>query len=220
MKLKVILTGATGMVGEGVLHECLSHPDVDRVLVISRKPCGLIHPKLEEIIHADFFNLTTIENQLSGFNVCFFCLGISSIGKKEDEYTTSTYMLTMYFARMVLKQNPGMIFCYISGTGTDSSEKGKMMWARVKGKTENDLIKLSFKNVYAFRPGYLHPTKGLKNTLRAYNYFSWLFPIVRLIFPGYVTTLKQLGLAMINVILYGYNEKVLEVKDIIELAQK
>ena len=144
-KLNVILTGATGMVGEGVLHECLQHEDVQAVLVINRKPCGVSHSKLKEIIHTDFFNLSAIQNQLAGYNTCLFCLGVSSVGMKEPEYYRMTYTLTMNFAETVLRQNPEMVFCYISGAGTDTSEKGRMMWARVKGKTENDLMRLAFK---------------------------------------------------------------------------
>ncbi len=150
-KIKTIITGATGMVGEGVLHECLLHPDVESILVINRKPCGVTHPKLTEIIHADFFDLSVIESQVSGYNACFFCAGVSSVGMKELEYTKVTYDLTMGFAKTLSRLNTEMTFCYVSGAGTDGTEKGKMMWARVKGKTENDLIKLQFKAAYNFR---------------------------------------------------------------------
>ena len=165
MKINVILTGATGMVGEGVLHECLINSEVEKILVIGRKSCGVINPKLEEIIHTDFKNLSPIENQLANYNACFFCSGVSSIGKSESEYFELTYTLTLNFAKSLSKVNPDMIFCYISGAATDSSEKGRTMWARVKGKTENDLMKLQFKKVYNFRPGYMQPTKGLKKNL-------------------------------------------------------
>ncbi|HEX4371864.1 MAG TPA: NAD-dependent epimerase/dehydratase family protein [Puia sp.] len=216
--IKAIITGATGMVGEGVLHECLLHPQVESVLVINRKPCGVVHPKLKEIIHNDFFDLSSIEDQLAGYNACFFCLGVSSIGMKEPEYFKLTYSLTMHVAETLSKLNPEMTFCYISGKSTDSTEKGKMMWARVKGKTENDLFKLPFKEVYAFRPGYMHPTKGLKNTLKSYKYITWMYPFFRAVFPRSVSTLKELGLAMINGAIYGYDKKILEVKDIKALA--
>jgi uncharacterized protein YbjT (DUF2867 family) len=156
--LRAIITGATGMVGEGVLHECLQHPAVEAVLVINRKPCGVVHPKLKEIIHPDFFDLSGIQQQLKGYNACFFCLGVSSIGMKEPEYHRLTYTLTLNFAETLSKLNRDTTFCYVSGGGTDSSEKGRSMWARVKGKTENDLMKLPFKQVFAFRPGYMHPT--------------------------------------------------------------
>jgi len=218
--ITAILTGATGMVGEGVLHECLQHDDVAAVLVINRKPCGVSHPKLKEIIHADFFNLSAIEIQLAGYNTCFFCLGVSSIGMKEPEYYRMTYTLTMNFAEKVLKQNPGMTFCYISGANTDSSEKGRMMWARVKGKTENDLMRLFLKKTYNFRPGIIEPTKGLKNTLKFYKYLGWLIPVIRLIKRGSIVSLKQLGLAMINASSKGYEKQVLEVKDIIALSKR
>jgi hypothetical protein len=220
MKIKAILTGATGMVGEGVLHECLQHEDVEQVLVIGRRPCGITHPKLKEIIHPDFYYFAAIENQLTGYNACFFCLGVSSVGMKEAEFYKLTYLLTMNFATTLVNRNPGMIFCYISGASTDSSEKGRMMWARVKGKTENDLMKLPFKKVYNFRPGIIQPTKGLKNTLSYYKYFGWLLPVIRLLAPNYISSLKQLGLAMINAATKGYEKQILEVKDIIALAKK
>ncbi|HSZ85293.1 MAG TPA: NAD-dependent epimerase/dehydratase family protein [Puia sp.] len=219
-KIRAIITGATGMVGEGVLHECLLHPQVESVLVINRKPCGIVHPKLKEIIHNNFFDLSSIENQLAGYNACFFCLGVSSVGMKEPEYYKLTYTLTMHVAETLSKQNPAMTFCYISGKSTDSTEKGRMMWARVKGKTENDLFKLPFNEVYAFRPGYMHPTKGLKNTLKSYKYITWMYPFFRTFLPNYVSTLKELGLAMVNAALYGYDKKILEVKDIVRLSKK
>jgi uncharacterized protein YbjT (DUF2867 family) len=220
MKLSVIITGATGMVGEGVLHESLLHPDVERVLVINRKPCGVSHPKLKEIIHPNFLDLYSIESDLTGYNACFFCLGVSSVGMKEDEYRRLTYDLTIGFAKILARQNPDMTFCYISGKGTDSTEKGRLMWARVKGKTENDLMKLPFKAVYNFRPGYMHPTKGLKNTLSGYKYISWLYPVLRFLTPNSVSTLKEMGDAMINTSLHGYSKHVLEVSDIVEVSKR
>lgn len=220
MKLKAIITGATGMVGEGVLHECLQHNDVEEVLVAGRRSCGVIHPKLKELILPDFFNLSAIENQLVGYNACFFCLGVSSVGMKEPEYYKFTYELTMKFASTLVNHNPGMVFCYISGAGTDSSEKGRMMWVRVKGKTENGLVKLPFKKVYNFRPGIITPTKGLKNTLGFYKYLGWLIPVIKLISPRMVSSLKELGLAMINAASKGYEKQVLEVKDIVDLSKK
>lgn len=219
MKLKVIITGVTGMVGEGVLHEALIHPDVEKVLVVTRKPSGVSHPKLKEVIVPDFFDLSAIEAELSGYSACFFCLGVSSIGMKEDEYRHLTHDLTMNFATTLSKLNQEMIFCYISGAGTDSSEKGKLMWARVKGKTENDLMKLPFKQVYAFRPGFIKATKGMKNTLKYYKFFSWLYPLLRLVFPSGVSTLKEIGLAMIHVATGGYPKPVLEVNDIVAAAK-
>lgn len=220
MKIRAIVTGATGMVGEGVLHECLQSPDVEAVLIINRKPSGMSHPKLKEIIHANFFDLLPIQAQLGGYNVCYFCLGVSSVGMKEEEYTQMTYTLTLHVAETLSKLNPDMTFCYVSGSATDSTEKGRSMWARVKGKTENDLMKLPFKAVYNFRPGYMHPTPGLKNTLPYYKYLSWMYPVVRKVFPNFVSTLAELGQAMLNVTLRGYSRPILEVKDIVATAKK
>jgi hypothetical protein len=220
MKIRAIITGTTGMVGEGVMHECLLHPDVEKVLIINRRPGGFSHPKLTEIIHTDFYNLTAIEQQLSGYNACFFCLGTSSVGMKEADYHRITYELTMNVATTLSKLNSDMTFCYVSGAGTDSSEKGNSMWARVKGKTENALMKLPFKKAYAFRPGFMRPTPGLKNTLKAYNYLSWMFPVLQLLFSKYVCTLKEVGVAMINVVNKGYDRSVVEVTDIVALAKK
>ena len=212
--IKAIVTGATGMVGEGVLHEFLQDPRVTEVLIVNRKASGFSHPKLKEIIHGDFFDLTAIEDQLAGYNACYFCLGVSSVGMKEPEYYKLTYMLTINFAETVSRLNPDMTFCYVSGAHTDSSEQGKSMWARVKGKTENTLMKLPFKQVFNFRPGFMKPTPGLKNTLSLYKYMGWLFPILRMLTPNMVSTLAQVGQAMINVTLNGYPKQVLEVKDI------
>lgn len=212
--IRVILTGATGMVGEGVLHECLLSPEVEAVFVVSRKPCGVLHPKLREILHTDFFDLSAIESQLSGYNACFFCLGVSSIGVKKEMFEKLTYTLTLGFASVLSRHNPGMVFCYISGAGTDSTEKGRIHWARVKGKTENDLQKLPFKQVYLFRPGIIKPTKGLKNTLSYYRWVGWLLPIIRALLPKYINSLPELGQAMIHTATRGYSKRVIEVQDI------
>lgn len=220
MKIKVIITGATGMVGEGVLLESLEHPDVEKVVVINRKPCGVIHQKLTEIIHTNFFDLNPVADQLNGLNACFFCLGVSSVNLKADMYFSLTYTLTMHVAEILAKQNPGMTFCYVSGAGTDSSEKGKLRWARVKGKTENDLMKLSFKKAYAFRPGFMLPSKEAKNAHGYYTVFRVLYPILHGLFPGFVSTLKEVGIAMINCVTKGYGKPVLEVKDIVDLAKR
>lgn len=220
MKIKAIITGATGMVGEGVLHECLHHPDVDQVLIINRKPAGLTHPKLREIVHADFFNLAPIEKQLSGYNACFFCLGVSSVGMNEADYRRMSYDLTLHAAGVLAKLNPDMTFGYISGAGTDSTEQGRSMWARVKGATENALMQLPFKKAYMFRPGFMKPTPGLKNTLVYYKYISWLYPIGRALYPAGFSTLQELGLAMIKSVSIGYEKPVLEVKDIVALARR
>jgi uncharacterized protein YbjT (DUF2867 family) len=218
MKIKTIITGTTGMVGEGVLHECLIHPDVEEVLVINRKPCGYSHPKLKEIIHKDFFDFAPIKDQLKGYNACFFCLGVSSVGMNEKDFNHLTYDLTMHVAETLVKLNPDMTFCYISGGGTDTSEKGKMMWARVKGKTENHLMNLGFKKAIMFRPSLIQPTKGMKNTLKAYKPLLWLIPILRAMMPKYVCSLREIGLAMINSVEKGQDKTILEVKDIVKLA--
>jgi uncharacterized protein YbjT (DUF2867 family) len=220
MGIRVIITGATGMVGEGVLHECLLHAEVEKVLIINRKASGFEHTKLEELVHADFYDLSPVENRLAGYNACFFCLGVSSIGMNEDMYHRITYDLTLNFAHTVLKLNPELVFCFVSGSGTDSTGKGRSMWARVKGKTENALLALGFNGAYMFRPGFMHPTPGLTNTLKYYRYINWMYPAVRKIFPAYVSTLKELGLAMIHSVTGGYGKSVLEVKDIVALAKR
>jgi len=208
------------MVGEGVLYECLNHPDVEKILVINRKTCGVIHSKLTEIIHDNFYELSGIKEDFKGYDSCLFCLGVTSIRKTEEEYFKLTYSLTVYMAGIFLEQNPDMTFCYVSGTGTDSSEKGKVMWARVKGKTENDLMNIKFKKIYNFRPGYLHPTKGLRYSHSYYKWIGFLYPVLRFIFPKYISTLKELGLAMINSVTKDYDNHILEVKNIIELSKR
>lgn len=217
-KINVIITGASGMVGEGVLHECLRDPMVGSVLVVGRKPCGMFHEKLKEIIHQDFFDLTAIEGALSGYNACYFCLGISSVGVSKEVYFKMTYTLTLNFAETLKRLNADMTFCYVSGGGTDSSEKGSG-WAAVKGKTENDLMKLGFSGVYAFRPGFIKPIPGLKHSHAFYKYINWLFPLGRFIYPSGFCTLQELGRAMIRVTTKGYERSIIEGKDIILLGQ-
>lgn len=218
MAIKVIITGVTGMVGEGVLHEALNRSDISSVVVIGRKTCGVIHPKMKEIIHSDFNDISPILNDLTGFDACYFCSGVSSVGMKEDEFYKLTYTLTLNFAEKLVSVNPDMTFCYVSGGSTDSTEKGKVMWARVKGKTENDLTKLPFKAVYNFRPGYMHPTKGLKNTNKYYKYITWMYPFFRKFLPKYVTTLQEMADAMINVSIKGYSKNILEIEDILIMS--
>jgi uncharacterized protein YbjT (DUF2867 family) len=220
LKIKTIITGVTGMVGEGVLHECLENKGVEAVLVINRKPCGVLHPKLKEIIHQDFFDFAPIENQLVGYNACFFCLGVSSIGMKESAYYEKTYTLTLHVATTLSKLNSDMTFCYVSGAGTDTTEKGKSMWARVKGKTENDIFALPFKQSFAFRPGYIHPTKGLTHVHNFYTYITWMYPVFLKLFPNTVSTLKEVGLAMIAVTQKGYAKKIIDPNDIRVLAKQ
>lgn len=219
-KISVIITGASGMVGEGVLLTCLQHPRINKVLVVGRKTCAKVHPKLIEIIHADFTDISAIASQLSGYQACFFCAGISSVGVKEEAYTEITYTLTLRFAKGLAAINPNMTFEYISGSGTDSTEKGRLMWARVKGKTENDLQKLPFKAVYNFRPGFILPLPGQKNVLKLYKYLGWLFPIFTKFSDNLASTMQQLATAMINAALSGYTKPVLEVKDVLFLSGK
>jgi uncharacterized protein YbjT (DUF2867 family) len=218
MKIKAIITGATGMVGEGVLLECLNHPDVERILVINRKPGGVSHPKLREIIHADFFNLVPIESQLVGYNACFFCLGISSVGMREADYKRVTYDLTLNVGQLLARLNPDLTFCYVTGAGTDSSEQGRVAWARVKGATENALMRL-FKHAYMFRPAFMKATPGQKNVKSYYKLFAWIYPIGRALYPAGFCTLQEVGLAMINSVSRGYPKQILDVEDIAKLAK-
>ncbi len=212
--MKVIITGATGMVGEGVLLECLAHPEVTAVLLVSRKHYEMNHPKLQEYLIPDFMKLDEFTAQLSGYDACFFCAGVSSIGMKEADYSRVTYDLTLHFAGTLAKLNPGMVFTYVSGSLTDSTEKGRIMWARVKGRTENALMKLPFKGVYNFRPGFMDPTPGQKSIKPAYKMIKVLSPVLRLFFPKRVLTLHQVGLAMIHCVLRGYPKQILEIGDI------
>jgi uncharacterized protein YbjT (DUF2867 family) len=219
MKIRVIVFGATGMVGEGVLLEALNHNNVESVLVIGRKSCQRTHPKLTEIVYQNFFDYSDIEDRLKGYNACFFCLGVSSVGMNERDYTRVTYDLTLETAKVLSRINPTMTFCYVSGTGTDSSEQGRIMWARVKGKTENDLKKLPFKAVYLYRPGLMKPTAGQRNVKTIFKIVAWPYPLWKLLFPGGVCTLKDLGLSMINAVLNDYSKQILENPDITWLAR-
>jgi len=218
MKIKAIITGATGMVGEGVLLECLNHPDVEQVLVINRRPGGVSHPKLREIIHTDFFNLAPIEPQLTGYDACFFCLGVSSVGMSGEEYRHITYDLTLNVAQLLARSNPEMTFCYVTGAGTDSSEQGRIAWARVKGATENALMRL-FKKSYMFRPAFMKATPGQKNVMSYYRFIAWLYPIGRALYPAGFCTLQEVGRAMINAASKGCPKQILDVKDIVKLAK-
>jgi hypothetical protein len=214
----IIITGATGMVGEGVLMQCLNSPEIDHILVINRKPCAYTHPKLKEIIHSDFFDFSAIESQLSGYNACFFCLGITSVGVDRETYYKMTYTLTMHVAQTLSRLNSDMTFCYVSGGGTD--ENGRLRWAQVKGKTENDLTKLPFQQVFNFRPGFIKPLPGQKYAHQFYKYINWLFPIGRAIYPQGFCTMAELGQAMINTLSHHDERRTLEGKDIIALAKE
>lgn len=218
-KINVIITGATGMVGEGVLHECINSDYINKIMVVGRRSCGLSHSKIEEIVLSDMMNVSSISEKFKEYDACFFCMGSTSLGKSDDEYYHISYTIPMEFGKVMSEINPQMYFLYISGAGTDSTETGKIKWARVKGKTENDLMKLPFKRVFAFRPGYLHPTQGLKNTLSFYKYIKWSFPIMKLIMPNKASTLAELGKAMINSVIYPYSRQIIEVKDILKLSK-
>ena len=212
--MKVILTGATGYVGEGVLLECLAHSDVEHVLVVGRRTCGREHPKLTELLVPDFMKLEAVKDQLSGYDACFFCAGVSSVGKGEEEYTRLTYDTTLAFARALHEVSPQATFIYVSGAGTNPD--GRQMWARVKGRTEQELSTLGFRQQFNFRPGIMTVTPGMKNP-------TWwmrvLVPVFGLVMPWVTCSLKQVGLAMIHAVRRGYPKNVLEVKDIKELAR-
>ncbi len=216
--LKLILTGATGMVGEGVLLEALEYPAVGQILMVNRRPYPLTHPKLKEILVPDFMHLETVASQLTGYDACLYCAGISSAGMNEAAYTHITYNLTMHFAEVLAAINPHLIFIFVSGAQTDSTEKGRAMWARVKGRTENALMRLPFQCVYNFRPGLIKPFSRQRNVKSYYKLLAWLYPILHKLFPNYVSTMQELGLAMIKCILRGYPKQILEVTDINELA--
>jgi uncharacterized protein YbjT (DUF2867 family) len=213
----VILTGATGMVGEGVLFECLQNSNVQSVLMVNRRHYQLQHPKLKELIVPNFFKLDAIAEQLHGYDACFFCAGVSSVGMNEETYTRITYDTTLLFAKTVLGQNPDLVFTYVSGSGTNSTEQGRLMWARVKGKTENDLVKLPVKAVYNFRPAVMVPFEGQKNWKSVYKYLAML---IKMVVPKYVLTMQDVGRAMINAATVGYPKPVLEIQDIKVLARR
>ena len=216
--MKVVLFGATGMVGQGVLRECLLDAEVETVLAVGRNPTGQRHAKLHEIVHSDFLNFSRIESQLAGYDACFFCLGVSSLGMSEERYRRLTYDITLAAARTLAKLNPQMVFIYVTGRGTDSSERGKLMWARVKGKTENDLLKLPFKAAYMFRPAGIQPLHGIRSKtswVRAiYVGAAPLLSLLNRLAPTYMTTTEQVGRAMIKVARDDYPKPVLESDDI------
>jgi uncharacterized protein YbjT (DUF2867 family) len=216
--MKVILFGATGMVGQGCLRECLLDAGVDSVLVVGRNPTGQRHAKLREIVHDNFFDFSGIESQLGGYDACFFCLGVSSVGMSEERYRHLTYDITLAAATTLSKLNRGMVFVYVTGRGTDSTEQGRLMWARVKGKTENDLRKLPFKAAYMFRPAGIQPLHGIRSKTAWYQaLYVVAAPVLTLlnrVAPKYVTTTEQVGRAMIKVARDGYPRAVLESEDI------
>jgi uncharacterized protein YbjT (DUF2867 family) len=220
--MKVIIFGATGMIGQGVLRECLLDPAVTRVLVVARTAMGQRHDKLVELLHQDFLDFTPLADQLSGYDACFFCLGISSAGLSEADYRRVTYDYTLAAAQLLARRNPQMTFIYVSGAGTDASEKGRSMWARVKGQTENALAQLPFKSSYMFRPGYIQPLHGIKAKTRLYRliyiFMGPLYPLWKTLFPRLVTTTEKVGRAMINVAAKGAPKRLIESRDINALA--
>ena len=220
--MNIIFFGATGMVGQGALRECLLDDGVRQVLSIVRAPSGQQHAKLRELVQTDFFDYTVVEPQLTGFDACFFCLGVTSAGMSEAQYTRVTHDLTLAAATMLARLNPAMTFLYVSGSGTDSSERGRSMWARVKGKTENDILKLPFQAAYMFRPGFIQPLHGIRSKTSSYQFFYTVakpvLPLLRAILPRQIMTTEQLGRAMLNVARYGSPKPVLESDDIIRAA--
>jgi uncharacterized protein YbjT (DUF2867 family) len=216
--MKIIITGASGMVGEGVLLECLRTADVTEVLVVGRRPCGHQHAKLREILHDDFFNLAPIEKQLAGYDACFFCLGVSSVGMKPEDYKRMTYDLTLEMGRRLAQLSPNLTFCYVTGMHTDSTEKGSVRWARVKGATENALIGL-FKNAYMFRPGAMTAVPGQKNLKLVYKALFPIFPLFKPFFPNSFCTLEEVGRAMMTCTRTHPANHIVEVADIKSLAQ-
>jgi uncharacterized protein YbjT (DUF2867 family) len=216
--MKVILFGGTGMVGQGCLRECLIDPEVETVLAVGRSPAGVQSAKLREIVHDNFLDFSAIESQLAGFDACFFCLGVSSVGMSEERYRHLTYDITLAAATTLSRLNPGMVFVYVTGQGTDSTEQGRLMWARIKGKTENDLLKLPFKAAYMFRPAGIQPLHGVRSRTAwvqaIYVVASPLLTWLDRVAPKYMTTTEQVGRAMIKVARDGYPKPVLESEDI------
>jgi len=216
--MNILIFGATGMVGQGVLRECLLAPDVERVVAVGRNPTGQQHPKLHDLVHKDMFDFSAIEPQLQGFDACFFCLGVSSVGMKEPEYKRITYDITLAAATVLARLNPGMTFTYITGAGTDSTEKGASMWARVKGATENALLRLPFKAAYMFRPGMIEPMHGIRSKTALYQagivVLGPLLGLARRVWPDKITTTEKVGRAMLAVARHGAPKAVLDPVDI------
>jgi uncharacterized protein YbjT (DUF2867 family) len=220
--VKVVLFGGSGMVGQGALLECLDDARVTAVLAVGRTPVGVTHPKLSELARTDFFDYTDTRDVLAGYDACFFCLGVSSVGRDEATYRRLTYDLTLAAARTLAGVSPGITFCYISGEGTDSSERGRSMWARVKGRTENELLSLAGLDAYMLRPGYIHPLRGVTSRLRTYRAAHAvarpLYPLLRTLLRTHITTTRNVGRALIALAVGGYPKRVLENADINALA--
>ncbi len=220
--MKVIVTGASGMIGKGVLLECLDHKDTTGVLSIGRRKLELDHPKLKQLVHADFSEFESVAHELKGYDACYHCMGVSSAGMNEADYTKMTHTYSMALAKVLVKLNPQMTMTYVSGVGTDSTENGRTMWARVKGKTENDIIGLGFNQAFAFRPGAIIPLRGIEPSSKLYrfliNNLTWLIHLIKKMAPNSVVNTTQIGLAMINVTKNGYGHKIIFPKDILILA--
>jgi hypothetical protein len=220
--MNIILFGATGMVGRGALIECLEDETVTSVLVVGRSSCGVRHAKLEEVLHDNFMDFTPVQAKCTGRDVCFYCVGVSSLGMSADKYLHLTYSMTMSAAESVLAMNPSLVFCFISGQGADSSENGRVAWANVKGKTENGIGQLPFKASYIFRPGAIQPLKGVTSRTPSYRVmYAIIGPVIPLllrIFPRFVTTSERIGRALIHVANHGYATRILENSDINRVA--
>ena len=222
--MNVVLFGATGMIGSGVLQECLADARVSSVLAVGRQPCGVTHPKLRELVRTDFHRYDDIANDFRGSDACFFCLGVSAVGMDERRYEQLTFGLTIAAAEALAGASPGIVFCYVSGEGTDSTGRGRSMWARVKGRTENRLLQMQSITAYMFRPGYVQPGKGIRSKTAVYRAFyaiaGPLYPVLRRLAPTHVTTTANVGRAMIAVAGGGYAKRVLENTDINALAER
>jgi uncharacterized protein YbjT (DUF2867 family) len=221
--MKVILFGATGMVGQGVLRECLLDSGVERVLAVGRRSSGRTHPKLVELAHSNFLDFSSVAPELTGYDAGFFCLGVSSAGMSEADYRRMTYDFALAAARTLAERNPGMTFVYVSGAGTDSTARGRTMWARVKGETENAILALPFGAAYMFRPAFIQPRDGITSRTKSYRVFyallGPLLPLLRALFPRFVTTTQELGRAMLVVARHGAPKRVLESADIVALGR-
>jgi uncharacterized protein YbjT (DUF2867 family) len=214
--MKIILTGATGMIGEGILIECLNDARISEILSVSRRPSGKTHPKLKEYVVPEFLDLPENEPKFAGFDACFFCAGVSSVGMEKPLYEKLTYHTTMAFAKAIGNQSQ-LSFVYVSGSGTDRTEKGRLHWARVKGKVENDLSKMAFKQTFGFRIGMMIPAEAQQYVLKYYNYLGWMSPLFKLVFPNMISTMRQVANAMIRVCSEGHERDVIFVKDIRKL---